>query len=158
MTGWDGRIGRAAIEFSALEVPDGREFSLIGSGKAVVRMPALGMRNQAVRIVISTTGAATRSRTLRLRTDGSGRLSVPIDLGTTNPHQQYSPQADANATGKPAIAMPFPVLNNGSEFLRVEVRLVGGNGIVRYAAGTLSARGVCGHRKRHIGDAGRRQH
>lgn len=115
--GWEVRIERKAVEFSALKVEGPRSFAIVGSGKAVVRSPSVGKPNSAVRVRIGNAPA------VRLRTDEGGRLSIPVDLGPANPFQQYSPQADAASTGARPAEAPFVLRNDGSRFATVAVRI-----------------------------------
>lgn len=120
--GWNVEIDRRALEFSALEVLDKRGFDLTGSGKASVQTPAFFRAGAKVRVVLSREGESG-STSMILQANGRGRLAVPIDLGPANAFQQYSPEADAMATGGPVAKTPFRLLNNGSSFYRVHVQL-----------------------------------
>lgn len=121
--GWDVQIDRKVVEFSALEVADQRTFSLVGSGRALVRTTVAGKPNNSVRIAITNRNIPELSETMTVRTDSGGRLSIPIDLGPANIFQQYSPEANAAATGASGDSAPFLMFNNGSRFYRVEVRI-----------------------------------
>ncbi|RZI76930.1 MAG: hypothetical protein EOP13_00110 [Pseudomonas sp.] len=120
MFGWDVRITRKANEFSALEVDATNGFTVIGSGEAVVRTPPIGRPNIRVH---ATIGRLARI----LRTDGQGRVSVPVSLGSANGFQQYSPEAKALASGPATDRVPFLLVDNGSRFHRVVVRLTPAN-------------------------------
>ncbi len=121
--GWSVQIDRKAVEFSALEVTDAINFSLVGSGKAVVQTDKVGMPNRAVQVTITHSNIAERDETISLRTDASGRLSVPLDLGPANPFQQYSTEANSRASADKPDNVPFRVNNNGSRFYRVQVSI-----------------------------------
>jgi S-formylglutathione hydrolase FrmB len=121
--GWVVQTERKAIEFSALEVADLHNFTIIGSGSAVVHTPKIAKPNVAVQVTITNRTRPDLSKTIGLKTDSEGRLAVPATLGPSNPFQQYTREANTAATGAKADDVPFIVFNNGSRFYRVEVRL-----------------------------------
>ncbi len=119
--GWQVAMNRKALEFSTLEVVNPRQFILIGSGSATVRSSAIGRANARYRVTLTDPQKPAAARTMTLRADRSGRLSVPIDLGRANAFQQYSPEAKAQATGPSPDDTPFPLFDNGSRFYQVKV-------------------------------------
>lgn len=122
MYDWSVALQRPAVEYSALEVDGPRHFRLIGSGAATVRTPAAyALPGARIRAVI--TRAGERSRTLRLVADSEGRLTIPLQLGPGNRFEQYSPEADAAATGPATDQTPFRLANNGSRFFQADVEL-----------------------------------
>ncbi|MET0728122.1 MAG: hypothetical protein ABWZ76_07455, partial [Acidimicrobiales bacterium] len=54
------------------------------------------------------------------------RLTIPVVLGPVNPHQQFSPAADAASTGPSPDDVPFTVRGNSSRFHRAHVSISGG--------------------------------
>lgn len=121
---WRVEMQRPVVEFSALEVRDGRHFSIVGSGEATVTTPVIGRPNTAMRVsMIDRAQPESKGTTATLRTDAAGRLSLPVRLGPANRFQQYSAAADAAATGGAPDPAPFRTVNNGSRFFRVDVSL-----------------------------------
>jgi S-formylglutathione hydrolase FrmB len=121
--GWDVRLRRNALEFSALEVASPQRFTLFGSGQAIVTTPPVAPTGVKVRVELQSGEPRRQIRTLMLKTDGEGRITLPVTLGPANPFQQFSPEAKAVATGRSADDTPFPTFDNGSRFYRVDVRL-----------------------------------
>lgn len=121
--GWSTQIDRKAVEFSALEVTDRMNFAFVGSGKAVVRTAVVGKPNRSMRVAITNRDNRELSKTIMLRSDAHGRLTVPLDLGPANPFQQYSPEAEAAASADQPDEVPFQISNSGSRFYRVQVNI-----------------------------------
>lgn len=124
--GWSVQMDRKAVEFSALEVVDPWNFTVIGSGNALVHTAVVGKPNESVRVAITHRNSPEPGRAVTLRTDSEGRLAVPVELGPPNPFQQFSPEANSAATGAPTDETPFPLNNNGSRFYRADVRVIAG--------------------------------
>ncbi|MEJ5979272.1 alpha/beta hydrolase family protein [Novosphingobium sp. PS1R-30] len=116
--GWTVRIERKADEFSALEVAGPRAFSIVGSGEALVQTPPLARPDTPLHVRIG-------SRTITLRTDSEGRLSVRAQIGPANPSQQYAPGGQAIRNGGKTERVPFERVDDGSNFVRVSVRVGG---------------------------------
>jgi hypothetical protein len=90
--GWSAALRRPVLEFSTLRIRAAHELSLTGTGRASVTTPALYRPRVLWRVRVRD-AAGTRLRVLRV--DGSGRLTVGLDLGPTNRYQQYTRQAEA---------------------------------------------------------------
>jgi S-formylglutathione hydrolase FrmB len=122
--GWSVRMDRKAVEFSALEVAGRSDLTLIGSGRAVVGTPAVAKANRPVRVAITNRDHPGLSRTVTLRTDRHGQLSVPVELGPPNPVQQYSSEAaSAASSARSGEGLPFEVDDNESRFYHVSIRI-----------------------------------
>jgi hypothetical protein len=118
---WTVRMRREVTEFSALEVARERRFTVVGNGSATVRTPSLAGPGTRYRVTVrGHEGASARSATA----DAQGRLTIPLLLGTGNPHQQYSPQAETSSTGPSPDDVPFHTRGNSSRFNRVEVTIL----------------------------------
>jgi S-formylglutathione hydrolase FrmB len=89
--GWAAALHRRALEFSTLSVAGGRSFSLTGSGHATVTTAPSYRRGQVLNVFVSDSNG---SHWRRLAGGRSGRLTVKLALGQSNPYQQYTPQAD----------------------------------------------------------------
>ncbi|XVQ06820.1 alpha/beta hydrolase [Spirillospora sp. CA-255316] len=118
--GWSVDVQRKVIEFSALEVAGSRDFTMIGSGSATVVTPPIGRPRAHYRVIIHS---RNHRSTLWISACSEGRLTVPVPLGPGNPHQQYSPAADAASTGPSPDHPPFHVRGNGSRFYRTTVSI-----------------------------------
>jgi S-formylglutathione hydrolase FrmB len=85
--GFSVAVQRPVLEFSTLRVRGRNEFSLTGSGSAVVATPAVCSPGHMVAAVVRDRGG--RHRRL-LRADRVGRLRVALALGPGNRYQQYT--------------------------------------------------------------------
>jgi esterase/lipase superfamily enzyme len=93
--GWTVVTHRLAREFSTLEQARCRAFTLAGSGSATVTSPpCLGAR-QAYRVTVR---GPAGTRTARGRATASGRWSIDVPLGPSDPFQQDTPQAGLAGT------------------------------------------------------------
>lgn len=122
--GWKVNVSRSALEFSALEVMDPLNFSLIGSGTAVVQTAAVLMPNKIYRTKIEG-GARKSSETIFVQTDQAGRAVVPINLGPANSYQQFTSLSDGGSTGEGPDSdnVPFTTRGTGSRFYTVKATL-----------------------------------
>lgn len=101
--GWEVAIEREALEFAELAdvSPDG--FTLTGSGQAQVTSApwfAAGTTH------LVATGDAPP---VAIVADAAGRLAVDVDLGPSNPAQQYTVEADVREAAGQAIRTTVPV-------------------------------------------------
>lgn len=122
--GWQVRIQRKSLEFSTLEVEDPHNFAVIGSGRATIDTPPIGRPHVAVRALVTHPGRPDLSQTIALKSDASGRVSIPVILGPPNPFQQYSPEALAASNGPNLVKTPFQTFDNSSQFYRANVQLL----------------------------------
>lgn len=102
--GWSVVIDRPALEFSALRDADAGGFTLQGSGRAIVTIPAsYAPGATVVASIVDGLGETTHE----LVVDESGRVTVPVFLGTGNTAQQLSPLGNlvqsANAGVWPSV-------------------------------------------------------
>jgi S-formylglutathione hydrolase FrmB len=87
--GWQVRLERRVLEFSRLVDARRRGFTLIGSGRAVVRTPPLYEPRSRRRVTI-------RGERRTLRADARGRLRMTFALGPANRLQQFTPEERAS--------------------------------------------------------------
>jgi S-formylglutathione hydrolase FrmB len=93
--GWRVAMQRTAREFSTLRA--GRHsFKLAGSGSATVRTAAFYKPGARYKLTLSGDKVATHS--VFRRAGRSGRLTVNVLLGPSNPYQQYTAQAEVAGT------------------------------------------------------------
>jgi S-formylglutathione hydrolase FrmB len=123
---WSVTIDRPALEFSALEVDQPRQFSVIGSGTATVVTAGAFTPGHTYNVTSTTSSGQTTMQSVIADTDG--RLTIPLTLGPGNPYQQYSPQADqagVGATPPPGAItnLPFYTEGNGSFFYQTTVAI-----------------------------------
>jgi S-formylglutathione hydrolase FrmB len=85
--GWAVSMKRPALEFSTLHISGRRAFTITGSGSATVTTPALGRRQRRIRLLVRD---ARSRRTMLITTTKSGRIWVRLDLGATNPFQEFT--------------------------------------------------------------------
>ncbi len=121
--GWTVQMDRSAVEFSALEVADGRTFQVFGSGKAMVQTPSMSAPNIEFKATITNLSNSQLNGSVLLKTNAQGQLVVPVELGTANAFQQFSAQADAASTGNSTDDTPFLTRGNGSRFYRARVTI-----------------------------------
>lgn len=94
--GFDVTVDREAREFLDLSGVDAAGFTVRGSGRAVVRTAAY----YAPGATYSVAGAAGDSTAVDVVADGTGRLTVPVDLGPSHTADQFTDEADlAEAQG-----------------------------------------------------------
>jgi S-formylglutathione hydrolase FrmB len=89
--GWRVTTHRAAREFSTLVDAAQGGFTLQGSGSATVVTPTFFRPRHRYRVVM--TGAKIRRRSFIVVAARSHRLRLRVPLGPSNPHQEYTPQA-----------------------------------------------------------------
>ena len=94
--GWRVRMVRPALEFSRLQVTNGKRFQLSGSGTGVVRTPPRLRPDRDFRVTLR--GAKSPRRQVTLRSSRTGSLRIPLNLGPPNPDQQYTPEAQLSGT------------------------------------------------------------
>lgn len=88
--GWHVALERPVLELAVLDVADGGNFSLTGSGSAVVTTPASFRPHRRYAVQVDGVPSVVRA-------DREGRLRVPVDLGPAHTAQQYTPAADAQS-------------------------------------------------------------
>lgn len=93
--GWTVQVTRPAPETSEMVEASGSGFSLRGSGTVRVTTAGLFTPGSTHTVSLRDVGG---SRTMKVRAGPDGRLRVPVDLGTGNASQQYSPQAQLTGT------------------------------------------------------------
>lgn len=94
--GWAVKFRRPVLEFSELDArATGKRFALRGSGTARVRTPRT--LKPRTRYEVESVTDGERSTSFR-RTNGKGRLRVPVDLGPANEFQQFTAEAAAAGT------------------------------------------------------------
>ena len=93
--GWNVRITRDVAEASRLVGASRRGFVLRGTGSAVVTTPALYRAGQQLRITVTDTRG---TRITSADVGGDGRLAVRVELGASNPFQQYTVPAQLTGT------------------------------------------------------------
>jgi hypothetical protein len=122
--GWTVSVNRPALEFSALEVSQPHQFSVIGSGTATVVTAGVFKPDNSYHV--TTTNSSGLKTMQFLTADSLGRLTVTVPLGPGNPYQQYSPQADqagidATPPSGAVTDVPFYIEGNGSFFYQTTV-------------------------------------
>jgi S-formylglutathione hydrolase FrmB len=85
--GWSVSLRRPALEFSTLRVTGRGAFTLTGSGRAAVITAPLRRPRRRFRALVRD---ARGLRTMRVRADRAGRLTVKVNLGPSNAYQQYT--------------------------------------------------------------------
>jgi hypothetical protein len=93
--GWRVRLRRSQLEFSRLAVRGARRFALSGSGSAVVRTPP--RFEPGTEYTVSLRGDRPATSLVR-RPSSAGVLRIPLELGPSNPFQQYTAEAEAAGT------------------------------------------------------------
>jgi S-formylglutathione hydrolase FrmB len=113
---WGVSVNRRAKEFSALQVQPSGAFSVTGSGTASVTTPPVYTPGQTYTVQIHS---AAGEHTRKVTASPSGRLTVTLALGPSNPFKQFTKQA---ARPTPAVGTikdpPFTVIGDGSHFYR----------------------------------------
>lgn len=88
--GWQVTMNRAAEEFSTLENADAQGFALAGSGSATVTTPPLFTPGAVYQVTESGPNASGVNDVVA---DGTGALTISVDLGPSNQYAEYSPEA-----------------------------------------------------------------
>jgi S-formylglutathione hydrolase FrmB len=95
--GWSVDIVRTAPEFSTLTVRLTTRFTLMGSGVATVVTPA---RFKPFSRYYVTVKEANDRTSETATSDGNGRLHISVDLGPSNPYQEFTSAAAASGGTK----------------------------------------------------------